>query len=455
MKKIYFILFVIVFCSACKFETKPYSELIDRKKEIICDDRELDRNVYIIPDKYNTGPRKGTVFSKLLREGYVSDLYIKIGTNSKTGEKDRYILTSYVPKDVKEFPSFVVVENYDFSDLNFVIQNTERYSENKTILFKNCKFSSFANAGPYDSNKISCILDHCSFSGGVHEVNITLNWCQIGGFESDAMNPLKNFTVLNTYICNLVPYAVEKNTHIDGFQIYGREGTTGGNIIFNNVRFEIPSIHFDGNEAAVNACVMFQLEFGDVNNCYFKNLICNGGGKWFPIYLSNGKYNSKGVFFNQKNINLVNAYVSNNFGKIFYAGSIKEDAIIKNVGHLNYLYVSSVWKDEKGITHIICTNDTNIDKTLIVKTDTGEYRFEIPHCPSNWALNGERDGKVNPTEALQDKKGKLYTSYRFEDMPFDIDCKITDKVNSLKCYDDERQIRNVKWIPSEPYYTVK
>lgn len=35
--------------------------------------------------------------------------------------------------------------------------------------------------------------------------------------------------------------------------------------------------------AGVNACVMFQLEFSDVDNVSFENLYVNGGGKWFPI----------------------------------------------------------------------------------------------------------------------------------------------------------------------------
>lgn len=445
MKRFFYSICIFLLFTSCKFHLgdklssvlEPYSDLIDN-------DDILDRDITIIPDKYNTGTRPGTVFSTITEEGAINDVYIKVRTDDNNSNNNVYIITSYVPKTAPYFPNEVTIENYDFSDRNFKVYNPERFDCEKTITFRNCKFAGFANCGPYDENKLSFIFDHCEFGGSVNEVNITLNWCRIGGFPTDAMNPLKNFIVTNCYICDLVPYGNNKGTHVDGFQIYGRKDTVGGNILFNNVRFEIPSIHFEDNTSAVNACVMFQLEFGDVNNCYFKNLICNGGGKWFPLYLSMGKTNKDtNNFFNQKNINLINVDVSNNFGTIFYTGSYNKDANVKNTNHLDKLYVSSVWKDSQNITHVICTNDTSIDKILTVHTDKGDYEFEIPHCPSNWALGGEIDKKVNPNEALEDKNGIPYTNYRFKDMPFDIDCTISENINSVICFDGETQIRKV------------
>ena len=52
---------------------------------------------------------------------------------------------------------------------------------------------------------------------------------------------------------------------------------------------------------------MFQLEYGNVSNCTFQNLYCNGGGKWYPLYLTNGK---GGTSFSQKNLVMKNVKVS-------------------------------------------------------------------------------------------------------------------------------------------------
>lgn len=440
-----FSLFLLTSCSMFTQNDLYQESILSNYTKRIHNHKRLNRDVDIIPDKYNTGAREDTDFHKLTQEGAINDVYIKLSFDKDKPENNRYIITTYVPKDAPYFPNEAVIEDYDFSDANFKIYNPDRFDCKKTITFKNCKFKGFANCGPYDENKLFCVFDHCTFTGGVNEVNISLNWCKIGGFPTDAMNPLKNFICLNSFVHDLVPYGNEKGTHVDGFQIYGRDSTNGGNILFDNVRFEMPSIHFEGNTSAVNACVMFQLEFGNVNNCYFKNLICNGGGKWFPLYLSWGKTNKQtGDYFVQRNINLENIDVSNNFGTIFYSGSYNEKATVRNVDHFDKLYVSSVWKDKNNVTHVICTNDTSIDKVLTVKTDNGTFTFDIPHCPSNWALGGEIDKKVNPNESLVDKNGRSYMTYRYSDMPFDIDCQITQNITSITCFDDETQIRNVK-----------
>lgn len=384
---------------------------------------------YAIPDKYNTGADEKTTFNYLHQTGTVNGVYIR-------KNDDFYIISGQNPKDAPSLPVEVTISDYNFEDRTFRVYNTDKVSKKTTITFNNCKFGGFRNNGPYNSNKIFFIFNNCTFSGGVNEVNITLNWCKIGGFPSDAMNPLKNFKAYNTFVYNLVPYGNDKGTHVDGFQIYGRKDAHGGNIDFENVRFEIPSIHFEGNTSAVNACVMFQLEFGNVNNCHFNNLICNGGGKWFPLYLTKGK-KVNGHYFSQINLSLTNVKVSNNFGTIFYTANYDDRARVQNVEHLDKLYVSSIFKGDDSNIHIICTNDTSIDKTLKVSTDKGEFAFEIPHCPSNWALGGEIDGKVNPTEALTDKNGRPYISYRYEDMPFDLDFIIPGNCKSIICSDGD------------------
>lgn len=404
---------------------------------------EADRDITIIPDKYNTGVDKNIVLNKLDADGDVNGVYIKIRTDASNDSiKTNYIITSY-SDNLSKLKANSTIENYDFSDAKMVIYNPDRYDEDKTITFRNCKFKGFANAGPYDNNKVTCKFEHCSFSGGVSEMNISLNWCYIGGFPTDAMNPLKNFTVTNTFVCDLQPEGNTNGTHIDGFQIYGRKGTVGGNIHFDNVRFEMPSFYYEGNTSAVNACMMFQLEFGDVVNCSFNNMICNGGGKWYPMYVTNGKGSNK---FNQQNLYLANTWISDTFGPIYYPTTFDNEAHITNTDYHHEIYVSSVWKDENQKTHIITSNDTHSDKVLTVQTDKGQFTFDIPHCPSNWAtLEGVPSRYFRPEETVTDDKGRNYQTYRYKDMPFDIDCVIDENVSFIKCFDGDIRIRYVRF----------
>lgn len=426
-----------------------------------------DRNLsypdqLVIPDKYNTGVESSVTLKKITQSENINGLFITHRVDSKITE---YEINSYNENHVEnrdgtlksEMADSITIENYDFSDMPFVVLNGHRFSRNKTVTFKNCKFASFRNP-PNEDNHVWIYFDHCTFKGGVNEAQIIMDHCYIGGFTADAINPTRYFRCTNTYIADLVTKVTDKEVHIDGFQAFGRANIAGGNIYFNNVRFEIPSIHIDNQHSGtgVNACVMFQLEYGNVDNCLFQNLFVNGGGKWFPIYLTNGK-NKKGTF-SQTNLTLKNVHVSNNFGKIFYSGSYDENARVINVAHRNSIYVSSVWKSDDGKTHIICSNDTIFESTLLVKTDKGNFEFIIPRCPSNWNLEGLPNGQRTPEQkaaglvddpdsCLKDKKGKSYTQYKFSDMPFDIDCVIEEDVSEITCFDKEEnvQIRHVKF----------
>lgn len=403
----------------------------------------------VVPDKYNTGVDSSVSLSKLASSKNINGLFITVDVRNDN-KTNQYLITSY-NENLTKLPDEVTVENYDFSDRPMVSNSGNRFASKKTIHFKNCKFKSFRNP-PNEDNKLWFTFDHCSFAGGINEAQIELNHCYIGGFTADGMNPTRYFKCKNSYIADLFNTATSGEVHIDGFQIYGRNSIAGGYIYFDNVRFEIPSIYV-ANQAkgtGVNACVMFQLEFGNVENCLFKNLFINGGGKWYPIYLTKGKTSGKWL---QRNLSLKNVFVSNNFGKIYYPSNYDEKAIVENVNHSDLLYVSSVWKDSSGKTHIICSNDTMYKSTLLVKTDKGDFEFEIPRCPSNWNLNGEinkskdvNNGKGEDDSFLKDEKGKLYTTYKFFDMPFDVDCVINENITKLVCFDKEnnKQIRSVK-----------
>ena len=372
---------------------------------------------------------------------------------------------------IKELPDCITVRNFDFSSHDFVTLGIDRYNRRKMIIFENCKFKAFRNdaVSPDSVGKVYFVFNNCSFGGNVSSSYITLNNCKIGGFTSDAMNPLREFYAKNLYVYDLAHEPLEGELHLDGIQIYGDQSSRKnvvdgkwiskpetGEIHFDNVRFEIPSINFGAeNKAYVNACVMFQLEFSDVDNVSFKNLYVNGGGKWFPLYMDYGKNNERsknGVSWSHKNLVMKNAMVSNNFGTIFYP-QLLSDAKIENVDHHDYLFVTSVWKDENGDAHFLVTNDTNSEKTLTVKTDKGIFEYEIPHCPSNWALGGEIDTGLNPTEPLVDSAGKPYTEYKFSDLPFDIEYTIPGSPNFILCYQGEEQIRYVSLDGKKHYYS--
>ncbi len=417
-----------------------------------------------IPDKRNCGADESESFTVA---GDDTEIAPGVTVTFRT-DTDKFNFSSY---KIKELPERTTVCNFDFSSHDFVTLGMNRYNRIKTVIFENCKFKGFRNeaVSPDSAGKVYFVFNNCSFGGNVSSSYITLNSCKIGGFTSDAMNPLREFYAKNLYVYDLAHEALSGELHLDGIQIYGDQRSRQnvvdgkwiskvetGEIHFDNVRFEIPSINLGAeNKAYVNACVMFQLEFSDVDNVSFKNLYVNGGGKWFPLYLDYGKNNERsknGVSWSHKNLAMQNVLVSNNFGTIFYP-QLLSDAKIENVDHHNYLFVTSVWKDENGDAHFLVTNDTNSDKTLTVKTDNGIFTYKIPHCPSNWALGGEIDKGVNPTELLADSAGKPYTEYKFSDLPFDMEYTVPGSPSFILCYQGEEKIRYASLDGKKHYYS--
>lgn len=157
-------------------------------------------------------------------------------------------------------------------------------------------------------------------------------------------------------------------------------------------------------------------------------------------YGKNNEKSKNGISWSHKNLSMQNVLVSNNFGTIFYP-KLLSDAEIKNVKHHSRLFVSSVWKDNTETAHFLVTNDTNTDQILTVKSNSGTFNFEIPHCPSNWALGGEIDSKNNPNESLTDKNGKPYSQYSFHDLPFDLEFTVPGTPTFLIFYQGKEKIR--------------
>lgn len=401
-----------------------------------------------IPDRHNTGTNKETKFQKLNETGEIFPGVIL----QKRIEEDRYVLSSWA-NNLETFPDICVIEDFDFSDMDFVVFNSERFPNDKKIIFSNCRFKAFNNP-PSEKGRTRIYFEfhHCDFGGNVSSSYITLNDCKIGGFTNDGMNPLAEFHADRLYIYDLMHDARTDEIHVDGFQIYGdyraKENEIDGhwvsridtgNIYLKNVRFEIPSVFFPGNTSYVNSCIMFQLEFSDVDDVRFENMFVNGGGKYGSIFMDSGKNNEKSVRgkWSHRNLSLRNAYVSDNIQQIYYKDLLK-DAERKNVVYNSDVYITSVWKDADGTVHIIASNDTRTDATVTVKTDVGTFSFEIPHCPSNWALAGEIADGPDPKESPVDKNGKAYTTYRWEDFPFDREFKFSGDPDFIACYQNEK-----------------
>lgn len=419
----------------------------------------------VVPDKYNTGVPQDAVLTKFSGSGNIADnVFISFRTDMTPNQFNLSYSSS------KNLPDRVVIKNIDFSDYDFVVLGTHNYPRTKYITFENCKFKGFRNeAVEKGQSRIYFTFNRCSFSGGVTNSYITLNNCQIGGFVSDAINPLREFYANNLYIYNLFHKTNDDYKHVDGIQIFGDPRSRNhevngfwystverGEIHFKNLRFEIPALHFSPlpKETQVNSCIMVQLEYSDVDDISFETVYANGG-YYFPLRIVDGvraDHSEKGLW-SHKNLLFKDIMVSNNYKTPLLTQYKSNDHEVTNVGHHNQLFVSSVWKDKNGTAHIIVSNDTKTDKVLTVKTDKKTYTFKIPHCPSDYALNEDRAHNKNPDEKYVDNNGKAYTEYTWEDMPFDLDMKISGDPAFVLCYDGNEKIRYVNFDGKPHYYS--
>lgn len=115
---------LILFFSGCSFNFSNRHNTIGRissipfgsKTILIPSEKELDRDVRIIPDKYNTGVKAGTVLTPFYQDGNshningVNILHRRIV--NKNGEV--YFEFQIIGKENLNLPSETIIENYDF-----------------------------------------------------------------------------------------------------------------------------------------------------------------------------------------------------------------------------------------------------------------------------------------------------------------------------------------------------
>ena len=371
----------------------------------------------VIPDKRNTGIQGGTVLKPFPTSGYIGEISDEEGGDGKkplfltVKENEFYNINGYKNTACA---SQVLIENYNFEDARLYVTNDQKLPGQVVLIFRNCKFREFRSIpGP----NLWIVLDHCQTEGVIYASNLIICNSYLHSYNHDAINPIYNVIVKDSYIADLFRGPSDFGVHIDGVQIFGNQyGGVSENIIFDNVRFSIPQISYEGSKDYVNAAINTGLEFSEGYNFLFQNIMIDSGGRWFPIYNTGGDP----VLFK-------NVQVGHGHRRIFYPRYINPDSVVIEAEFSQGLYVSSVWKDEENKTHFLCTNNTNVEKTLTVKTDQQEYTFSMKRHPTPAELS------ENPT----------YQAYRFEDLPYDVEFIIEEDISQAIFYDGNRQIRSV------------
>ncbi len=362
----------------------------------------------VIPDKYNTGVQNEDILEAVEVKTWVDGLYL-----NRSGEKASFDFLNSKNRNTGD----KYISNKDFSNFYTVIYNDDAVEIETHIVFENCKFGLLR--GPEVPSNVTYEFINCSFSS-CSGSNMTFERCYFGNSAMDGLNPYSNVSVIDCYISNKSVQNSDEHagTHTDGTQIYGtaKYGKTkgvGGNIHFDNCRFEIPQLK--ETSSYINACIMLQLEYNDTDNVTFTNCKLNGGGYTVYAYSKYSQYGLTNVLFEDISIGC-----TKKFGNLF--PQVGENVEINNMHDTEALYVGTVWNDNNEM-HVSVSNDTNQIRTLKVVTDNGEAFYTIPACPTH---------------------NEITESTTFESFPFDIDINAGTSEYVI-CYDitdgQETQIR--------------
>lgn len=377
-----------------------------------------DNNV--IPDRYNTGC--SGVLTKINEPCTVDGVEYNLGDNGATLVMDMYYRN-------KTMGSEVVVRNKDFTDLKFAVRHSSMIDTTRTIRFENCKFASVAT--DIDQDMVDFYFTNCTFVN-FYGSDSTFVDCFFGDSCGDAMNPFKNVTVQHCYFAGF-PQAVTGGVHTDAMQVYGKADIDAENIVFSDCRIEIPIIESMKGQSTggINACLMVQLEFSNARNFLFEDCIINGGGYSIYAWDKNKGWELDDVVF--RNISIGSGHLYNDVYP-----HVADTVVFDNLHDTEKLYVSSVWKDTKGVIHLYVTNDTAEDRTLLVVTESGIKEIFVP------------------SKATAEANGATETAQ----LPIDIEVAIDDaETDWVVCYDGEEtrenQIRFVNWGGETVYREVK
>lgn len=377
--------------------------------------QETDADHYVMPDKYNTGC-SGTLI-KVTEAGTYGTLPILVADDvAKVNTMSESVATE------------TRVSNYDFSGFaSFMILNTDKGNEKKTIIFENCRFSIFRS--PRITGMVNYVFKNCSFVnfGGS---TASFENCYFGGAMYDCTNPFMDCTYVNCMFADIShEYPGTGDLHSDGVQIYGYSDTVASNVHFTNCRFEMPRFLFSNTKTnnTVNSCIGLMLNYNHGVDISWERCVINGGG--YSIYLQPDVHT-----FTNISLKDIRVGCTSSFGTLYKNETNGAEYV--NVRDTDTLYIGSVWKDSSGI-HLSVTNDTAQARQLTVYTQNGWNEYEIEAC------------KTFSQFVMDD------TTY--EDMPFDIDLLVEGNSNYIVCFDTTSeaavQIRFVNWSGEEVYAT--
>lgn len=360
----------------------------------------------VIPDRFNCGCSEN--LQKIVPGETLNHVIFRDGGDS--------VVLEFAYKN-KTVSGTVVFKDIDFSDYTLAMYNEGLVDRDIFVRFVNCKFACVKNSAA--ASRVKYQFDNCSFSR-FYGSDAEFNRCLFGHTYKDGMVPFQNITVNDCYFCDLSstdPASV--GLHSDGTQIYGAKNVPVSNVAFNRCRFEVPAIQTSGNTASVNACIMFQLEYNDAVNVSFNNCYVNGGG--YSIYA----YAFDGLSVNNVSFNNISIGGAHLFGDMH--PNTNPNIVFNNLHDTEELLVSSVWK-ANGKTHVIVSNDTTVERTLNIVTNTGEHEFIVPACL------GGRDLRYN------------YLDIPFSKFPFDIDYVLDEDADYVVCYDTTTDVKQVRFV---------
>ncbi len=405
----------------------------------------------MIPDKYNSGVDPSITLEKhdatesnftvggLVFIGRENLNEIQINLNRTPNIEDGAVFT---------------IENVDFSNTKMVrfqdYNNFGQTGKKVTIIFKNCKFSSFyaeVNNPNFNTKFYDC--DFNSASGSYME----FDRCRFHSLNGDTMNPLADVTVRNTYMYHDGENYTNGDVHIDGFQSYGFQNspeTDVENLHFDNVRIEMPGIRAKNAGTGewfipqVNAPIMLQVEFSKrARDITLENMHINGGANSIYLWCKTNTQCETISNVTMSNIGVGYAHV---YG-IFYGkddGVDTATTVINNVDHVTSLYAGSAWKDSTGV-HVSVTNELLNARTMKCVAENGATTTHtIPAMPAIPVNN-------------QHVSADIMDYPTADEMPFNLDIVVADNsANEVSCYDvtdnadiaSVPRIRTAKFDPS-------
>ena len=375
----------------------------------------------IIPDKKNTGCDTSLITTTVSSAGtYNGIVYGTTGTRrsfefqysaNKNLGATVTIENTMFPDGLQDINVHLIARIITFNNCYFVGRYAVPAGNNATYIYNNC---SFEYCSPSYSNFYNCKFLRTTGAG-------------------DGMNPYRDVYVYDSYIYDLVHLTTATNVHCDGVQIFGHSTTDATNIHYIRCRKITPMFPISGQATGTyaNAPIMIQLESSNGIDISFEDCIINGGGYSIYAWAKTAGLTLTDVLL--KNISVGGA---KRYGTTY--PTVSDGVTFENIYNTSKLYISSTPKTGAD-TIITVSNDTLIEKTLIICSNLGTQTFIIAPCLSSAVIMQE----------------PITQYYSFDDYPFDLEHNI-GAVDWFVAYDtsiaDENQIRFVNYtenpIPS-------